>query len=222
MPNLILNGYYDYLLWLKVETHRVSPWWPTMLYIHAEGVATWKCNVAKLKKASKWHPHAPLAKSMVARVQRRDMVRSFVIWGELRVGPLLLCIESSPFKWFGHLLRMSPGCLSLVRSHWEETLGQTQNLLRELYFLWPGITLGSPKGSWRMECLGSLLAVFCSVTRPPISHKRWRWSKKINKLTFLMKIWNTAKLAINICQNPTCWVTGHKLKQNNWTKAVNN
>ena len=38
-------------------------------------------------------------------------VRGSVIHEELRVEPLLLCVERSQLKWFGHLVRMPLGCL---------------------------------------------------------------------------------------------------------------
>ncbi|KAJ8005185.1 hypothetical protein DPEC_G00144010 [Dallia pectoralis] len=41
----------------------------------------------------------------------RDRVRSSVIREELGVEPLLLCIERSQLRWFGHLVRMPPGRL---------------------------------------------------------------------------------------------------------------
>ncbi|KAJ7998063.1 hypothetical protein DPEC_G00218650 [Dallia pectoralis] len=40
-----------------------------------------------------------------------DRVRSSVIREELGVEPLLLCIERSQLRWFGHLVRMPPGRL---------------------------------------------------------------------------------------------------------------
>ncbi len=47
----------------------------------------------------------------MAGVSLRNKVRSSVICEELRVKPLLLCIERSQLRWFGHLARMPPGCL---------------------------------------------------------------------------------------------------------------
>ena len=45
----------------------------------------------------------------VASVSLRDRVRSSVIREWLGVEPLLLCIERSQLRWFGHLVRMPPG-----------------------------------------------------------------------------------------------------------------
>ena len=47
----------------------------------------------------------------VAGLSLRDRVRSLVIWEELGVDPLLLCVERSQMKWLGHLIRMPPGRL---------------------------------------------------------------------------------------------------------------
>ena len=47
----------------------------------------------------------------VAGVSLRDRVRSSAIWEGLRVEPLLLCVERSQLRWFGHLMRMPPGRL---------------------------------------------------------------------------------------------------------------
>ncbi|XP_065817852.1 uncharacterized protein [Labrus bergylta] len=49
----------------------------------------------------------------VAGLSLRDRVRSSDIQGELGVEPLLLRIERSQLRWFGHLLRMPPGRLPL-------------------------------------------------------------------------------------------------------------
>jgi len=45
-------------------------------------------------------------------------------------------------RWFGHLIRMPPGCLPLEFFDWEETPGQTQNLLEGLYI---SSGLGTPQ-----------------------------------------------------------------------------
>ena len=47
----------------------------------------------------------------VARVFLRDRVRSSAICEGLGVEPLLLCVEKSQLRWFGHLMRMPPGRL---------------------------------------------------------------------------------------------------------------
>ena len=47
----------------------------------------------------------------VAGVSLRDRVRSSVIRERLGVEPLLLCVERSQLRWFGHLVRMPPGRL---------------------------------------------------------------------------------------------------------------
>ena len=47
----------------------------------------------------------------VAGLSLRDRVRSSVIRERLKVEPLLLRIERSQLRWFGHLVRMPPGRL---------------------------------------------------------------------------------------------------------------
>ncbi len=46
-----------------------------------------------------------------AGVSLRDRVRSSVISERLGLEPQLLCVKRSQLRWFGHLVRMSPGCL---------------------------------------------------------------------------------------------------------------
>ncbi len=55
----------------------------------------------------------------VAGVSLRDEVRSSVIREKLGAEPLLLCVERSQFRWFGHLVRMPPGRLprEVFRAH---------------------------------------------------------------------------------------------------------
>ncbi|KAK0143304.1 hypothetical protein N1851_018556 [Merluccius polli] len=47
----------------------------------------------------------------VAGFSLRDRVRSSVIREELGLEPLLLCLERSQLRWFGHLVRMPTGRL---------------------------------------------------------------------------------------------------------------
>ncbi len=47
----------------------------------------------------------------VAGPSLRDRVRGSVIWEELGVELLLLCMEKSQMRWLGHLIRMHPGRL---------------------------------------------------------------------------------------------------------------
>jgi len=49
----------------------------------------------------------------VAGLSLRDRVRSSDIRRELGVEPLLLRVERSQLRWFGHLIRMPPGRLPL-------------------------------------------------------------------------------------------------------------
>ncbi len=50
----------------------------------------------------------------VAGVSLKDKVRSSVMREGLAVESLLLCVERSQLRWFGHLLRMPPGHLPVV------------------------------------------------------------------------------------------------------------
>lgn len=110
----------------------------------------------------------------VARLSFRDRVRSSEIQEALRVEPMLLHIERSQLRWFGHLGRMPPGrhsgevfwaCLLL------ETLRHTQNTLERLHLL---SDLGRSQdphwcagGSVKGECgLCFLLKLVPKRTRP--------------------------------------------------------
>ena len=59
----------------------------------------------------------------VAGLSLRDRVRSSDIREGLRVEPLLLHVERSQMRWFGHLMRMPPGLSGM--SYREETEEQT-------------------------------------------------------------------------------------------------
>ena len=58
-------------------------------------------------------------------------------------GSLLLHIETSQLRWFGHLVRMLPGHLPDDEGmpNWEKTMRQTQDMLERLHLSWPGSTL---------------------------------------------------------------------------------
>jgi len=74
---------------------------------------------------------------MVAGLSLRDRLRSSDIERELGVEPLLLHVERSQLRWFGHLIRMPPGRQLFRgfpgRSNWEETPGNSQDKLEGLY-----------------------------------------------------------------------------------------
>jgi len=69
-------------------------------------------------------------------------VRSSDIRRELGVEPLLLHVERSQLRWFGHLIRMPPGRLPFEVFDWEETPEQSQNTLEGLYI---SSDLGTPR-----------------------------------------------------------------------------
>jgi len=91
-------------------------------------------------------------------------VRSSDIWRELEVEPLLLRVERSQLRWFGHLIRMPPLRGFPGLSDWEETPGQAENTLEGLYI--PSC-LGTPSGisQEELECcwgegrLGAMLSL---------------------------------------------------------------
>lgn len=70
----------------------------------------------------------------VVGVSLRDRLRSSVIREELGVEPLLICVERSQLRWFGHLVRMPPG-----------------RLLREVFQACPAgrRPRGRPRTRWR-------------------------------------------------------------------------
>ncbi|KAJ8015855.1 hypothetical protein DPEC_G00000750 [Dallia pectoralis] len=90
----------------------------------------------------------------VAGLSLRDRVRSSVIREELGVEPLLLCIERSQLRWFGHLVRMPPG--RLPREVFQarpagrrprEDPGLGGEIISPH---WPGNASGFPSQSWLM------------------------------------------------------------------------
>ena len=103
----------------------------------------------------------------VAGVSLRDRVRSSVIRERLGLEPLLLCLERSQLRWFGHLVRMPTGRLpwevfqarpvgrrprGRPRTRWRDyisTLAWERLRIppRESWSMWPG------KGKSRAPCL---------------------------------------------------------------------
>ncbi|KAK9541149.1 hypothetical protein VZT92_001216 [Zoarces viviparus] len=79
---------------------------PTLTYGHELWVVT--------ERTRSWLQAAEMSfLRRVAGLSLRDRVRSSVIRGELGVEPLLLRVERSQLRWFGHLIRMPPGRLPL-------------------------------------------------------------------------------------------------------------
>jgi len=69
---------------------------------------------------------------------------------------MLLRVESSQLRWFGHLIRMPPSQAPplggfLGTSDWEENPGADSELAGGIiiYPIWPGNASGSPRRSWR-------------------------------------------------------------------------
>jgi len=79
---------------------------PTLTYDHELWIVTERTRLRK--QAAKISFFRRLA-----RLSLRDRVQSSDIRRELGVEPLLLCIERSQLRWFGHLIRMPPGRLPL-------------------------------------------------------------------------------------------------------------
>ncbi|KAJ7994746.1 hypothetical protein DPEC_G00252670 [Dallia pectoralis] len=79
----------------------------------------------------------------VAGLSLRDRVRSSVIREELGVEPLLLCIERSQLRWFGHLVRMPPG--RLPREVFQARRGRPRTRWRDYISTLAWERLGIPK-----------------------------------------------------------------------------
>ena len=87
---------------------KLSIYWsvfvPTLTYGHVQWVMTERMRLCvQVAKMGFLH--------RVAGVSLRDRVRSSAIREGLGVEPLLLCVERSQLRWFGHLMRMPPGRL---------------------------------------------------------------------------------------------------------------
>ena len=74
--------------------------------------------------------------STVAWLSLKDMVRSSDIRKRLSVEPLLFCIEWSQLRWFGHLVRITPGCLSSGGVSSMLIWGKTKDMLERSYLSW--------------------------------------------------------------------------------------
>ena len=83
-----------------------------------------------------------------------DRVRSLDIRGELRLELLLLRIERSQLRWFGHLIRMPPGCLLVEVFEASPTgrrpRGRPRTRWRDYISLLTWERLGYPRRSWRV------------------------------------------------------------------------
>jgi len=118
----------------------------------------------------------------VAGLSLRERVRSSVIRRELGVEPLLLRVERSQLRWFGHLIWMPPGRLPLEVFQARRPQGKTQDTVEGLY-LQGG--LGTPQDP--PECagkccgwegsLGQPAGSAASATRPRM--RMYRWEDKI-------------------------------------------
>ena len=90
----------------------------------------------------------------VAVFSFRDRVRSSVIREELGLEPLLLYLERSQLRWFGHLVRMPTGRLPLevfqARPVGRRPRGRPTTRWRDYSQHWPGNASGSPRQSWSM------------------------------------------------------------------------
>ncbi|KAI3357197.1 hypothetical protein L3Q82_015654 [Scortum barcoo] len=113
---------------------------------------------------------------MVLDDVQRYTVRSSDIRERLKVEPLLLHVERSQLRWFGHLVRMPPRHLPAevfqACPSWEETPGQPQDTLEGLYLLGtPRDPPGGAGGSgWGEDCLG-LSAEDCSPRNPDLDKR---------------------------------------------------
>ena len=89
-----------------------------------------------------------------AGLSLRDKVRSSDIRRELGVEPLLLRVERSQLRWFGHLTRMPPGRLPLevfrARPTGRRPEADPEPAGGIIYLFWPGDASGFPRRSWRV------------------------------------------------------------------------
>jgi len=81
----------------------------------------------------------------VAGLSLRDSVRSSDIRRELRVEPLLLRIERSQLRSFGHMIRMPPGASPKRFSGHVQLGGDPEPAGGIIYLIWPGNASGSPR-----------------------------------------------------------------------------
>ncbi|KAL3048111.1 hypothetical protein OYC64_006814 [Pagothenia borchgrevinki] len=115
----------------------------------------------------------------VSGVSLRDKVRSSVIREGLGVEPLLLRVERSQLRWFGHLVRMPPGRLPRevfqARPAGKRERGVDLGPGGGIISLrWPGSALGSPSQSWLMWPGKRKFGAFCWNCYPcdPTTDKR--------------------------------------------------
>ena len=66
--------------------------------------------------------HQGLALCSVAGPSHRERVRSSDICTELGVKPLFLSVKRSQLRWLGDLIRMPPGCPTLLVFRWHDKL----------------------------------------------------------------------------------------------------
>ena len=116
---------------------------------------------------------------MVARVSLRDRVRSSAIQEGLVVETLLLCVERSQLRWFGHLMRMPPGRLPrevfLARPTGRRPRGRPRTRRRDYISSLAWERLGIPQAelanvAGEREVWGSLLKLLPPMN--PILDKR--------------------------------------------------
>ncbi|XP_049451749.1 acetylserotonin O-methyltransferase 2 isoform X2 [Epinephelus fuscoguttatus] len=138
----------------------------------------------------------------VAGLSLRDRVRSSDIREGLGVDPLLLHIERSQLRWFGHLVRMPFGHLLLDASlgrcfrHVQPggDLGPPQDTLEGLHH---PAGLGTPRGSlgradgsgWGEDCLGFFAEAAAPATQTRISGGRREISSVVRFLLLTSTFW---------------------------------
>ena len=84
----------------------------------------------------------------VTGLSLRDRVRSSVIREELGVETLLLCVERSQLRWFGHMVRMPPGRIPRCSRHVQLGGGHGVDQVPgggTISPHWPGNDLGIPQ-----------------------------------------------------------------------------
>lgn len=106
------------------------------------------CSIPQPKRQDckcKWPKCIPSVRWLGSATECSD------IWEELKVELLLLSVEKSQWRWFGHLIRMLPVRLPRVCPPWRRTWWEPGRSSRCWWDpAWPGNTLGfSQRSYWK-------------------------------------------------------------------------
>ncbi|PWA27561.1 hypothetical protein CCH79_00000087 [Gambusia affinis] len=173
------HGFFDLNNYLMIYGLQI-PWGIPMTQHKGQGVFVTHQNGRDngdrtQKNTTYFHEYKPCGKVKIVEApntNKRDRVRSSVIWKGLRVEPLLLQLDRSQLRWLGHLVRMPPGRLP------GEAPGKTQDTLEGLCFsAGLGMPWDSPGGAgrsgWGEGSLGLPSEAATPTTRPRESGRKW-------------------------------------------------